>query len=82
MARCKYILSFILRCTVYGQKWSIFGVGRRFELTFFKQIMAFVDVILKVTHHFLNSHLWIRFLIGCSDKLAEVDIKFRVMLIT
>ena len=33
-----------------------------------------------VTRHFRNSHFRVCFLIGCSDKLADVDIRFRVIL--
>ena len=34
----------------------------------------------RVTRHFLNGHFRVRFLIDCSDKVADVDIRFRVIL--
>ena len=36
-------------------------------------------VLAVVTRHFLNSLFRLRFLIGCSDKLVDVDIRFRVI---
>ena len=42
-------------------------------------IMLIANVDWRVTRHFLNSHFRVRFLIGCSDKLADVDIRLRVI---
>ena len=41
--------------------------------------MKIVVIRRMVMRRFLNSHFRIRFLIGCGDKLAGVDIRFRVI---
>ena len=43
--------------------------------------IGIVHIPIQVIRHFLNSHFRVRFLIGCSDKLADVDIRLMMMVV-
>jgi len=80
----------ILALLDYPLEWSHIVTNWRWNN--FKHITAIFDALLirlmsrfeswfgVVTCHFLNSHFRDRFLINCSDKLADVNNRFRVIL--